>query len=131
MTEYFSATSVPVQAGGVTAASADLKVAPGIRGTVTAQGTGEPVENVTVCAFPWPGLNYCGSTDEDGKYVVVTPPGTYRVQFYDDGYVIQYYDGAGDIDHATTVSVGEALPVFRTGHLFVDHERRGLRQGEG
>src|SRR4051812_48989073 len=31
VTEYFSATSVSVQAGGVTAASADLKVAPGIR----------------------------------------------------------------------------------------------------
>lgn len=108
VTEYFSATSVSVQAGGVTAASADLKVAPGIRGTVTALGTGEPVENVTVCAFPEPGMNYCSTTDEDGKYVVVTPPGTYRVQFDVDGYVIQYYDGSGDIDHATTVSVAEA-----------------------
>ena len=38
-------------------------------------------------------------------------PGTYRVVFEVDGYVIQYYDGAGDIDHATTVSVGEA-PVL-------------------
>ncbi len=110
-TEYFSATSVSVQAGGVTAASADLKVAPGIRGTVTALGTGEPVENVTVCAFPQPGLNYCGTTDEDGNYLLVAPAGTYRVVFEVDGYVIQYYDGAGDIDHATTVSVGEA-PVL-------------------
>lgn len=108
VTEYLSATSVSVQAGGVAAASADLEVAPGIRGTVTALGTGEPVENVTVCAFPEPGLNYCSTTDEEGKYAVVTPPGTYRVQFYDDGYVIQYYDGAGDVDHATTVSVAEA-----------------------
>lgn len=107
VTEYFSASSVSVQAGGVTAASADLKVAPGIRGTVTALGTGEPVENVTVCAFPEPGLNYCGTTDEDGNYVLVTPPGTYRVVFEDDGYVNQYYDGAVDIDHATTVSVAE------------------------
>lgn len=110
-TEYFSATSVSVQAGGVTAASADLKVEPGIRGTVTALGTGEPVENVTVCAFPQPGLNYCGTTDEDGNYLLVAPAGTYRVVFEVDGYVIQYYDGAGDIDHATTVSVGEA-PVL-------------------
>jgi hypothetical protein len=108
VTEYFSATSVSVQAGGVTAASADLKVAPGIRGTVTALGTGEPVENVTVCAFPYPGMNYCSTTDEDGKYVLVTPAGTYRVVFEVDGYVIQYYDGAGDMDHATTVSVAEA-----------------------
>jgi hypothetical protein len=107
VTEYFSATPVSVQAGGVTAASADLKVAPGIRGTVTALGTGEPIENVIVCAFPEPGMNYCSTTEEDGKYVVVTPPGTYRVQFYDDGYVIQYYEGAGDIDHAKTVSVAE------------------------
>lgn len=110
-TEYFSATSVSVQAGGVTAASADLKVAPGIRGTVTALGTGEPVENVTVCAFPQPGLNYCGTTDEDGNYLLVAPAGTYRVVFEVDGYVIQYYDGASDIDHATSVSVGEA-PVL-------------------
>jgi hypothetical protein len=110
-TEYFSATSVSVQAGGVTAASADLKVAPGIRGTVTALGTGKPVENVTVCAFPQPGLNYCGTTDEDGNYLLVAAAGTYRVVFEVDGYVIQYYDGAGDIDHATTVSVGEA-PVL-------------------
>jgi Carboxypeptidase regulatory-like domain/Divergent InlB B-repeat domain len=108
VTECSSATPVSVQAGGVTAASADLKVAPGISGTVTALGTGEPVENVTVCAFPEPGMNYCSTTDEDGKYVVVTPPGTYRVQFDVDGYVIQYYDGAGDIDQATTVSVAEA-----------------------
>jgi hypothetical protein len=107
-TEYLSATTVPVQAGGAAAASADLEVEPGISGTVTALGTGEPVEDVTVCAFPQPGLNYCSRTDEDGKYVVVTPPGTYRVQFDVDGYVIQYYDGAGDIDHATTVSVADA-----------------------
>lgn len=107
-TESSSATPVSVQAGGVTAASADLKVAPGIKGTVTAQGTGEPLENVTVCAFPEPGLNYCSTTEEGGKYVLVTPPGTYRVAFEVDGYVIQYYDGAGDIDHATTVSVAEA-----------------------
>ena len=106
--EYSSATPVSVHAGGVTAASADLTVAPGLWGTVTALGTGEPVENVIVCAFPEPGLNYCTTTDEDGKYAVATPPGTYRVQFYDDGWVIQYYDGAGDMDHATTVSVAEA-----------------------
>jgi hypothetical protein len=111
VTEYFPATSVSVQAGGVTTASADLKVAPGIRGTVTAQGTEEPVENVTVCAFPEPGLNYCGTTDKDGNYLLVSPPGTYRVVFEVDGYVIQYYDGVGDMDHATTVSVAEA-PVL-------------------
>ena len=111
VTEYSSATPVSVQAGGVTAASADLKVAPGIWGTVTALGTGEPIENVTVCAFPQPGLNYCSTTDEDGNYALPIPPGTYRVQFYDDGYVIQYYEGAGDIDDATTVSVAEA-PVL-------------------
>ncbi len=107
VTEYLPATSVSVQAGEVTAASADLKVAPGIRGTVTAQGTGEPVENVTVCAFPWPGLDYCGSTDEDGNYLLVAPAGTYRVVFEVDGYVIQYYGGTRDIEHATTVSVAE------------------------
>jgi hypothetical protein len=126
VTEYFSATSVSVQAGGVTAASADLKVAPGIRGTVTALGTGEPVENVTVCAFPEPGMNYCATTDEDGKYAVVTPPGTYRVQFYDDGYVIQYYDGSRDVDHATTVSVAEA-PV---GGIDAALERAGSIKGQ-
>lgn len=107
VTEYFSATPVSVQAGGVTAASADLKVAPGIWGTVTALGTGEPIENVTVCAFPEPGMNYCSTTEEDGKYALPTPPGTYGVQFDIDGYVIQYYDGAGDIDDAKTVSVAE------------------------
>ena len=126
VTEYFSATSVSVQAGGVTAASADLKVAPGIRGTVTALDTGEPVENVTVCAFPEPGMNYCATTDEDGKYAVVTPPGTYRVQFYDDGYVIQYYDGSRDVDHATTVSVAEA-PV---GGIDAALERAGSIKGQ-
>jgi hypothetical protein len=108
VTEDLSATWVPVQAGGAAVASADLKAEPGIRGTVTALGTGEPVENVVVCASPGPGLNYCGRTDEDGKYVVVTPPGTYRVVFGVDGFVTRYYGGAGDIDHATTVSVAEA-----------------------
>lgn len=108
VTEYSAATPVSVQAGGFTTASADLEVAPGIRGAVTDLGTGEPVENVSVCAFPYPGLNYCATTEEGGKYVLSTPPGTYRVMFEVDGYVIQYYDGAGDIDHATTVSVAEA-----------------------
>jgi hypothetical protein len=107
VTEYSSATPVSVRAGQVTAASADLKVEPGISGTVTALGTGDPVENVTVCAFPEPGLNYCSLTDEDGNYVIVTPPGTYRVLFEVDGYVTQYFDGAGDIDHARTVSVAK------------------------
>jgi hypothetical protein len=108
VTEFFYATPVTVQAGAATTSSADLQSYPGISGTVTALDTGEPIENVRVCADE--GGDFCflsTFTDEDGKYDLQFVGGNFNVWFEVDGYVRQYYDDAADIDHATKVSFYE------------------------
>jgi Divergent InlB B-repeat domain/Carboxypeptidase regulatory-like domain len=105
-TEFFNATPVTVQAGAATIASADLEARPGFSGTVTALDTGDPIENVRVCASEGGG-DFCSLstfTDEDGKYDLEFVGGTFSVWFEVDGYIRQYYDDAADIAHATTVS---------------------------
>jgi hypothetical protein len=105
-TEFFDATPVTVQAGAATIANADLEARPGFSGTVTALGTGEPIENVRVCASEGDG-DFCSLstfTDEDGKYFLGFVGGTFNVWFEVDGYIRQYYDDAADVAHATTVS---------------------------
>jgi len=106
--EFDHATPVTVQAGASASASADLKLNPGIRGTVTAQDTGDPIENVEVCALG-DGRGTCVSTDKDGKYYLEVEGGTFTVWFKRDGYATQYYDDAVDRAHATTVTVDESL----------------------
>ena len=105
-TEFFNATPVTVQAGAATIASADLEARPGFSGTVTALDTGDPIENVRVCASEGGG-DFCTLstfTDEDGKYYLEFVGGDFSVWFEVDGYIRQYYDDAADIAHATTVS---------------------------
>lgn len=108
-TEFFNATPVTVQAGAATIASADLEARPGFSGTVTALDTGDPIENVRVCASEGGG-DFCSLStlsDEDGKYFLEFVGGNYNVWFEVDGYVRQYYDDAADIAHATKVSFYE------------------------
>jgi hypothetical protein len=108
VTELFNATPVTVQAGAATIASADLAARPGFSGTVTALDTGDPIENVRVCASE--GGDFCSLstfTDEDGKYYLEFVGGNYNVWFEVDGYIRQYYDDAADIAHATKVSFYE------------------------
>ena len=105
-TEFFNATPVTVQAGAATIASADLEARPGFSGTVTALDTGDPIENVRVCASEGGG-DFCTLstfTDEDGKYYLEFVGGDFSVWFEVDGYIRQYYDDAADIADATTVS---------------------------
>jgi Carboxypeptidase regulatory-like domain/Divergent InlB B-repeat domain len=106
--EFADATPVTVQAGASASASADLASNPGISGTVTAQDTGDPIENVHVCVLDG-GRGTCVSTDEHGKYDIEIGGGTYSVWFKGDGYATQYYDGADDEAHETKVTVDESL----------------------
>jgi len=103
--EFTEATPVTVQAGAATTASADLEAEQGISGIVTDSGTGDPVENVRVCAENKEGEGGCAHTDEDGGYTIYLLAGTYRISFEVDGYVTQYYDDVAESDHATTVTV--------------------------
>jgi hypothetical protein len=107
--DFFNATPVTVQAGAGATASADLEARPGFSGTVTALDTGDPIENVRVCASEGGG-DFCSLstfTDEDGKYYLEFVGGNYNVWFEVDGYIRQYYDDAADIAHATKVSFYE------------------------
>ncbi len=108
-TEYFKAIPVTVQAGAATIASADLEAKPGFSGTVTARDTGDPIENVRVCASEGVG-GFCSLstfTDEDGNYFLQFPGGNYNVWFEVNGYVRQYYDDAAEVSQATKVSFHE------------------------
>lgn len=108
-TNFYSATPVTVQAGGVAISSADLPSLPGISGTVTALDTGEPINGTWVCAAAGDGGGSCQTTNRDGKYDLDLPDGTYRVWFEADHYVSQYYDDAADSAHASNVTVEGSL----------------------
>ena len=103
--DFTAATPVTVQAFAAATASADLEAEQGISGIVTDTGTGDPVENVRVCAENKEGEGGCAHTDKDGGYTIYLLAGTYRISFEVDGYVTEYYDDVAESAHATRVTV--------------------------
>jgi hypothetical protein len=94
----------------------DAKMAPapanGIAGTVTEDGTGNPVSYCRVGAYAFDGTNWqwvAGTqADNQGAYrIKPLAPGVYRVQFYDnaDEYVPEYYNDKATVGEADDVTV--------------------------
>ena len=99
-------------------ANAELAPAGHVTGHVTADGTGEDLEGITVAAGPyeWDGQNgwydhiASTSTDASGTYDIGgLPAGTYRVQFWDNEgmWLGETYSNAGDWTQGTDVTLAE------------------------
>ena len=109
---YDSATPVVIAAAAdATGIDAGLSRGGSISGTVTEDGTGDPLEDISVCASEETGEGYgCTSTAADGTYAIGTlATGSYRVSFDDDQdqYLDEYFD---DATYETATMVGVTAP---------------------
>ena len=114
--EYFDDTSsfgnsIPVVvAGAFDALTVDFSLAPAatISGTVTDEGTGQPLADVWINADSINnGMGYGAQTDGEGRYVVSgLPAGDYRVRAQAPaGFFSEYYDNTTDYYNSTPVPV--------------------------
>lgn len=107
-----TADLVTVTDGGLTPLiNAILEVGGEITGTVTAEDTGLPLENISVYAYTLDGAYVTSDyTDASGKYSIQQlRPGSYNLQFIqygsDASYVSQWYNNQPDQDSADPVAV--------------------------
>ena len=105
-----SADPFSVTAGVTTTINAELTPAGIITGTVTAEGSGAPLENVNVTAYEAATGDYVGSdtTNVSGTYHIGgLISDSYKLRFYDNSgaYLSEYYDDKPDLDSADPFSV--------------------------
>ena len=112
--DYESATRVSVTAPNTTPnINAGLAVGGEITGTVTEDGSGDPLEYVQVCADN-DNTSLCAGTAPDGTYSISgLPTGDYTVAFYDYTgiHIDEYFDDVITADLATAVSVTAPNPT--------------------
>ncbi|MCU0777853.1 MAG: carboxypeptidase regulatory-like domain-containing protein [Akkermansiaceae bacterium] len=111
------ADSLAVSAGAVLSGiNASLAVASRIDGTVTEEGTGTPLANVSVFAYrvnPGNNFQYVASamTNTNGNYSVGgLSAGTYRIEFFEEGglHLGEVYQNAADLAGGTDIPVAAA-----------------------
>ncbi len=110
--DLYNADPVSVTDGGLTPGiNAILEVGGEITGTVTAEDSGDPLENVSVYAYTLDGSYVSsGYTDSSGKYSIKQlGPGSYLIEFIDygsgDSYIRQWYNNQPDQESADPVAV--------------------------
>ncbi len=89
---------------------AELAVGGSISGTVTEEGTGNPIQNCSISAYDATTGDYVvgDNPDESGNYTLgALPTGDYKVQFsvYDGIHVREWYDNKPDQESADPISV--------------------------
>lgn len=103
------AASVAAVAGSPTTVDADLDPSTGTAaGTVTEDGTGEPLAEVWVVAIGSNGTVRATTTDAGGNYSVTgLAPGGYRLRFVDPSgtHAAEYHVDTPDPDAATPITV--------------------------
>jgi RHS repeat-associated protein len=108
---YGEAHAVQVTAGaGTTGVDAELQLAGKIKGTVTAAGSGAPLERIRVCRYPIGEEfeSFCSYTNAAGEYEMRGLLATsYKVEFSGEGgnYLTQYYRGKASLTEAEPLSV--------------------------
>jgi hypothetical protein len=106
--DWDRADLVAVTDGAVTRnINATLVRAGHIAGTVTAEGSGAPLSDISVCADNAT-TDECAYTDDDGTYDIGgLGTGSYTVDFYNDSgtYAEEYYNNKPDWDTADLVGV--------------------------
>ena len=117
-TSFIGADPVAVTAGAATGSiDAVLAAAVQIEGTVTAAGSGNPIQNIAVTVLDASG-NYLasGHTQADGTYTVGgLSAGSYRVEFSPgsaaNNYVTQYYRDQSSLSAATSIAADDGQVV--------------------
>jgi RHS repeat-associated protein len=112
---YSEAHAVQVTAGaGTSGIDAELQLAGKIKGTVTAAGSGAPLERIRVCRYPIGEEfeSFCSYTNAAGEYEMRGLLATsYKLEFSGEGgnYLTQFYRGKGSLTEAEplTVAAGE------------------------
>lgn len=118
--DWGDAERVPVGVGEVVD-EIDAELAEGgrIGGRITAAASGAPLDEIVVCAYETLGFPYgCTESSPNGSYQLNRlATGSYKVsfsedsifeeegEFFDDGYLTQFYAGATTLAAATPVSV--------------------------
>jgi len=109
-----NAVAVTVVAGETTG-DIDFALQEGgmLSGTVTSDTSGEPIEGVQICAWPFPGgPGACTMSQPDGRYALNgVMPGYLRVQASGGGYLTEFYDNAYDPNWATAVWAAQGQPT--------------------
>ncbi|MDQ3725694.1 MAG: carboxypeptidase-like regulatory domain-containing protein, partial [Actinomycetota bacterium] len=120
--KWSEAALVAVGGGETSGIDAELQPRPAIKGTVLAEGTGLPIEEVQVCAWPVPedeeSWGECDWTASDGSYAIGgIEPGDYKVEFWpgfpSPNFAYQFYDHTVQWANAALVSV--AAGEWKTG----------------
>ena len=90
-----------------------------VSGTVTEEGTGEPIEGmvVDVCDYDagWDGPCFSAWTEADGSYFISdVPVGTYRVfsGWDDSNWVVEYYNEQNNWDFADPVEIEANIDLY-------------------
>jgi Carboxypeptidase regulatory-like domain len=81
-----------------------------IEGRVTSASSGDPIEGAEVCLFESATYEFdynCAFTGPNGEYELEAEEGEYKVEFYDFGYVTQWYSGKPTWETADPVEVEE------------------------
>jgi Carboxypeptidase regulatory-like domain len=111
------ATSVPISSGQltVTGINANLTHGGSIGGTVTAESSGAPLQEILICAFPidGDGFTICEFSNGTGHYTIShLASGHYAVAFapgnvveFESEYVEQFYSGKSSFESSTKVLV--------------------------
>ncbi len=108
---WIEANKIAVEAGEETAGiDAELTALAGgeMHGTVTDEGTSEPIEDASVCAFVIAtDIHACDETDAAGEYAVTGLPthSAYTVEFSGSGYETEYYDDNESWIEASKIAV--------------------------
>jgi hypothetical protein len=125
---FAEATPVTVTAGGTTVEDLAIPGPPGISGTVLDAATGEAPEGVVYACASGDNGSTCWQIDGDGTYQITgLEPGEYVVSFESGtgAYIRQFYDGVGDENEATRVTVGDSMVTGIDGEL----EKAGMITG--
>ncbi|MBN2005887.1 MAG: carboxypeptidase regulatory-like domain-containing protein [Anaerolineae bacterium] len=97
LTEYDNVTPVTVYDDTVTPnINAELALGVAISGQVTAEATGDPIQNAYILIEGQNNYYASDSSDINGAYSTISglPQGEYRVSFSASGYAMEYYDDA-------------------------------------
>jgi hypothetical protein len=116
VTAFEDATAVPVTTSQVTPAiSPQLATAGHITGHIEGSG-GTPIAGAAIDTYQFDGQQWdyapaYADTDANGDYDLSVAPGTYRLEFYADGYLGEFYDDAAAVEDGTSITVAAGATV--------------------
>lgn len=79
-----------------------------VKGLITDEQTGKPVNRARVAVIPSSGWRYFAAiTDTSGRYSVRVYPGSYYLQFSAPGYTSKFYNNTDSLSKATQIVINQ------------------------